>query len=66
MSAVKNYSCYIHGPKRATPALVAVTCEGAERAMIHAERAADALPDWWVIEVYEGPRRVAYRSREAA
>ena len=60
---VKSYTCFIHRPERDEPNLLAVTCADAERAMVHAERAAKEWDDWRVIEVFEGERRVAVRER---
>lgn len=57
------YTCFIHRPHKSVPNFLAVSCEGAERALFHAERAAEEWPDWSSIEVYEGERRVALRER---
>jgi hypothetical protein len=61
-----SYSCLIHRPSKAAPAFIAVTCTDADRAMVHAERAASEWADWRRIEVFLGERRVAVRERDAA
>ena len=60
---IKNYSCFIHRPQKSVPNFLAVTCAGADRALVHAERVASEWNDWWVIEIYEGDRRVVKRER---
>lgn len=59
------YTCIIHSPSEAVPASVAVACADAERAMVHAERAAAQMDDWGRIEVFLGQRIVAVRERAA-
>lgn len=61
---INSYTCVIHRPPAVPPNQLAVTCEGAERAMLHAERAAAECDDWQRIEVFLGSRRVAVRERE--
>ena len=62
---MKSYTCFIHRPDKSVPTFLAVTCVGADRAMVHAERAASEWDDWRIIEVFECERRVAVRERDA-